>query len=116
VAQRVLDEAQRYAGREPRGRRAVLQRVARSALLDTAVGAGGPEGILHTVARPRRGGRRHAATTPSWGRKNPARMAVGSPVLAEALQGAPGQGDRTVCGAGAPAHVHEPSCTINSKD
>jgi hypothetical protein len=87
------------AGLEQMGRLAVPQRVARSAFLDTAGREGGPEGLWHTGSRQRHGGSRHADTPPSWGRKKPDRMAVGSPGLAEALQGAQWPGDITGCGA-----------------
>ena len=81
MSQVVLDETEIHPRfKQVRGPR-VAERVHRGALVDATGPQGGSKGILHAVARHGRRGGGHPKPAPAWGRKEPARMAVGAPVL-----------------------------------
>jgi hypothetical protein len=114
VPHRLLEKAEGHPSLQPRGGIAVPQRVARSPRRDPTGVEGSPQGVWHTVARQRRGGRRHAGPATAWRRQEPHRMAGRLPGGAERREGLLGQGHRAVCGACATAHVDDHPRTINS--
>jgi hypothetical protein len=81
--------------------------------MDAALLKGRAKGILHTGAWHGRGSGGHATTATAWSGKEPHRMAVCFPGLAEQRQCRRGQRHIAVLGAFAAAHMDEHPCTVN---
>src|SRR5207253_5242298 len=83
VSQIVLDEAEIHPSFQQMRGIAVAQRVDGGSLMAPAGCEGRAKGVLDTITGHGSGGCSHAEAAPARRRKEPERMAVGAPVLAE---------------------------------
>lgn len=105
-----------HPGLPQMGRITGAQRVDGRALRDAGGLARGAQGQRHAVARHGGRGDGHPQPAPAWCRKEPARMAVGGPVLRQHPERLRGQKHLAVPGPCATPPLEEPPGTVTIRD
>ena len=108
-----LNDAQTHAGFQQVGGVGMAQAVDRDAFGDARLLLGEATGFLQRTDRNRRRGWLTLRPAGPAGRKQPDRMAVREPILAQQLQGTLGEGHIAVFIAFAAADMHEHASTVN---